>query len=270
MEVAWRTGFVRSGPLLLEYKIRPSAQKPWLLFLHGFGQDYASFFPFAERKVDRYAMLVLHLPFHGESQLEAEVLLPDDWCIAFQAILLKEKISSVYGIGFSMGARFLMTAAIRLPEVFRGIALLAPDGLQMNFWYSLATGSAAGRQVFRILITCFPVLRGFIRLLNLLKIIRPGYARFALSELREPVGRARLLASWSGFRRIWPDFIEFQNAAEKIPVCIVLGKYDGIIPALKFKKLRQTHPFWNWTILDTGHAGLIAAFARKELPDESA
>lgn len=266
MEPVWRTGFARSGPLLLEYKFREAEGKPWLLFLHGYGQDFSAFRPIYEKMHADFSLLAIHLPFHGESQLESGVLKLDDWLLAFHAIIQKEKIPRVHAIAFSMGARFLMTAAIRYPSCFSRIFLLAPDGLVKNFWYNLATGSASGRWLFRIFLKGFFLFRGFIRLLSFLKFIRPGLARFALSELHSPEGRNRLAAVWPGFRLIWPDLSEMQKAGGQITVQVVLGKYDRIIPPLQFELLRKSGVFRNWLVLESGHSGLIAAFAANQLP----
>lgn len=264
MQQGWKTGFLRSGPLLLEYKLRAQEGKPWLFLLHGYGQDYRCFDPLYSRVGDRFSLLALHLPFHGESTLEAAFLKPDDWMAALDELFLRTGCNASVAIAFSMGAKFLLLAAERNPGLFSRVFLLAPDGLVKNPWYRFATSSVAGRLVLRAIVPLIPGLKGLLHLLAVLKILRPGMVRFALSALSSEEGRNRLLKVWPGFRKIWPDPDGLRKQCSgKLQVSVVLARYDSILPLKRFRKVREKEQWISWKTEETGHSGLISVFAAK-------
>ena len=265
MKMAWSTAFHRYGPLLLEYKVYQSADPgQCFLFLHGYGQDFHCYNPLYKSLAEQNATFIsIHLPFHGESRMEAELLNPTVWIESVRLILEKEGCSRVHGIAFSMGAKFLLVAAQNLPQVFSQITLLAPDGLVKNPWYHFATSSGFGRVCLRTGLFLFPGLKFFFRCLVYLKWVRPGMMRFALSELRDRQGREKLLSVWLGFREIWPAMQLLRSVllAHAIPMQVFLGRYDSILPLYRYKKLMKREEWIKWYVLETGHAGLVEKYA---------
>ena len=273
MEKAWKSGFSRSGPLLLEYKMQQRAGKPWALFLHGFGQDYHCFDSLYPPLSADFSFLAMHLPFHGESLLEGnDVLTKQEWCSLFEQLFQELKIENVQAFGFSMGAKFLLSALEMKPEFFNSITLLAPDGISMNPWYRFATTTFAGRVVLRFGLSLFPLFKGLIILLTRLKIIRPALSRFAIAELHSPAGRERVLSVWLRFRKLWPEVQVWTRHCRslEIPVRIVLGRYDGILPLHRYQKMKNENPWINWEVLNCGHAGLIDQYAAGLFPESAA
>jgi pimeloyl-ACP methyl ester carboxylesterase len=272
MEQAWKSGFFRSGPLLLEYKMQQRAGKPWALFLHGFGQDYRCFQALYPPLSADFSFLALHLPFHGESRLEGNTpITKREWCSLLNQLFQELKIEQVQAFGFSMGAKFLLSAAELKPELFSSITLLAPDGISMNPWYRFATTTAAGRFILHLGLFLFPFFKGLIILLTRLKIIRPALSRFALSELHSPAGRERVLNVWLSFRKLWPEVQVWTKVCRSlgIPVLIVLGRYDGILPLHRYQNLKKESPWIHWQLLECGHSRLIDLYAEGLSPDSA-
>lgn len=260
----WKTGFLRTGPLLLEYKTRKVEGKPWLFFLHGYGQDYRCFDPVYERAGMDYSFLALNLPFHGESSMEQGFLRPEHWLEALEELFSRTGCRPLRAIAFSMGAKFLLLAAEKRPEWFEELILLAPDGLVKNPWYRFATGTAFGRFILRAAVRLIPGLKGLLHLLVLLKILRSGMTRFALSALADEDGRSRLLKVWIGFRKIWPDLDQLRARCRgKLKITVYLARYDSIIPSRRFRLLKNRESWIQWKTEETGHSGLIAVFSRK-------
>ena len=264
MKPAWKRSVFRHGPVSLEYQILAGADKPWLVFFHGFGQDYTCFEPMYEQLKSKYNFLAVHLPFHGNSCLSVNgPLTPEDWTACLESLFLSLKIGKPSAIGFSLGARLMLTAAEKRPGLFSSICLLAPDGFAMNPWYAFATGSPAGRGIFRLLISLFPLFSLLLSLLAGLRIIRPAWARFARGELRVRKGRERVMAVWQHLRLLWPSFPLWVHACRRqnVPVKIILGRYDGILPVSLYKKFMRESDHPEWEVLACGHAGLISAYA---------
>jgi pimeloyl-ACP methyl ester carboxylesterase len=259
--MAWKTEFLRAGPLLLEYKIHTVPGKQWLVLIHGFGQDYRCFNQVLEKIGNQVSLLAIHLPFHGESRMEDAVLSPEVWRDGFLDILKKHETGAVHGLAFSMGARFLLDVAAENSEVFRSLTLLAPDGLVRNPWYRFATSSAFGRVCLRIFLLCFPIIRNLLLWISSTGIVRKGMVRFAASELNSQKGRRRLEAVWLGFRLIWPDLSKLKQAGnENLSMKLVLGKYDSILPLNRYRKFLRNDHFFTVEVLDCGHASLIDAW----------
>lgn len=263
-EGGWQTGFIEYGPCRLEYKTLEKLNRPWMVFIHGYGQDFRSFSPVYEVLGNKYSFLSLHIFYHGESTIKgSSPLKPSDWKKVVELLFEKLEIEQAYWMGFSMGAKFLLKAYELVPSLFSGISILAPDGLVINPWYKFATGTFQGRFLLRFLIRAFPVFRIFVKVLVKLGLLRASMGRFTMSELAYDEGRNRVLRTWLGFRNLWPDIkILRSNTIENpIPILLVLGKYDGIIPYKRFSKIGKKLPMADWLILDTGHGGLPAKFA---------
>jgi pimeloyl-ACP methyl ester carboxylesterase len=263
-EEDWQTGFIEHGPCRLEYKTLEKLNRPWMVFIHGYGQDFRSFSPVYDVLGDQYSFLSLHIFYHGESTIEgSSPLKPSDWKKVVELLFDKLEIDQAYWMGFSMGAKFLLKAYEMLPSLFSGISLFAPDGLVMNPWYKFATETIPGRLLLQFLIRAFPVFRIFVKALVKLGLLRASMGRFTMSELAYSEGRNRVLRTWLGFRNLWPKIQILSSNAKKtsIPILLVLGKYDGIIPLKRFSQIGKKLPTADWLILDTGHAGLLAKFA---------
>jgi hypothetical protein len=91
--------------------------------------------------------------------------------------------------------------------------------------------------------------------------------RFAIAELSTRQGRARVLDVWLQFRKLWPDqeSLLSQCKEQNIKVLVYLGRFDGILPVSRYAKIRKNAGWMRWEVLQTGHAGLINAFARLDL-----
>jgi len=268
MEDNWKTGFVRSGPVLLEYKMQTRAGRSWFVFFHGYGQDFRAFQPVYERLGSEFSLLAIHLPWHGESKIESdEVLSKDQWAACLEHLFLQLGTGPVRAMAFSMGAKFLLSAAEKKPELFEEMILLAPDGMAMNPWYRLATGITPGRTFLKLSLRLFPIFRSGAFVLSRLGLVRKALMRFAFSELGTEQGRNRVLAVWIQFRKLWPDLsmLKIQCREKKIPVSVFLGRYDGILTLSRYKKIRSQTDWINWEEMNTGHAGLIEEFARHGL-----
>ena len=268
MEGSWKTGFIRSGPILLEYKMQARAGKPWLLFLHGYGQDYTAFHPVYEVAASDFSFLAVHLPLHGESIIERKgILSKEEWALCLEELLGRLATGPVRAIAFSMGAKFLLAATEKKPALFTELILLAPDGLVMNPWYGLATGTTAGRLLLRIFIRLFPAFRWLISFLAAMRIVRPALKRFAFAELGSSMGRNRVLDVWLLFRKLWPDLNLLSEQCRNKPVRVIvyLGRFDGILPLSRYSRIMNRESWMQWKILKTGHAGLIEEFARHHL-----
>ncbi len=235
-----------------------------MIFLHGFGQNYKAFESLYEKLEGQFNFLALHIFFHGESILEGNKPLGmDEWADLIKALFAKLEIENAHWVGFSMGAKFTMATFQRFPEGFQSISLFAPDGLVMNPWYRLATQTFPGRGAMIILLKYLPVLRYLVWLMSKIGIIPKSLGRFVESQLNTSEQREQVLDTWLFFRKIWPEAKVWHPHLNRLslPLQVVLGKRDTVIPPKKFKSFKNRYPGINWIELKAGHSSLLDKWA---------
>ncbi len=265
-ELNWKTGLISEGPCQLEYKYISHPGKPWMAFLHGFGQDYYAFHAVYPKMEAHCSFLALHLFFHGETSLEGtKPLDPEDWKRLIRSLFQRLEIDNAHWMAYSMGAKFTLLSYQEMPELFSGITLLAPDGVVMNPWYGFATKTMFGRFCTRVCLEYMPAFRFLVIVLGKLKLVRPSLGRFAASQLSTEEDRERVLDVWLRLRKMWPDEQKWRPYFNQhpIPFVLVLGKHDTIMSKSKFRTKRKEWTNIKWLDLEAGHASLVEKFAKE-------
>ena len=261
----WRTGLVSHNLCQLEYKYKSEPGLPWVVFIHGFGQNYEAFNPIYESLEGKFSFLSLHIFFHGESDIDSNVPLElADWKELMVKLFSTLKIDKAHWIGYSMGGKFCLVSLEILPQLFSELTLLAPDGIVMNPWYRVATQSFIGRFFLTMLIKYLPFIRFLVFGLSKIGLVKSSLARFTKHQLSTKENGSLVLNVWLRFRKIWPNEIIWrQNIRDfKIPTGIILGKHDSLITVNRFSQkiieLKEVH----WVKLIAGHSNLIEKFAK--------
>jgi len=261
----WRTGLVSHGLCQLEYKHKSHPESPWVVFLHGFGQDFKAFDAVYGALEGKCSFLSLHIFFHGESDIDSNIPLElGDWQALIEKIFSTLQIKKAHWIGFSMGSKFTLVSLQLMPHLFSEVTLLAPDGIVMNPWYRFATQNFIGRFCLRLILQYLPFLRFIVLAFSKIGLVKSSLGRFTDHQLSSPEKRELVLNVWIRFRKIWPtEKIWLQHIKDlKIPVGIVLGKYDSIITVSKFQNKREEMKEVYWVELNAGHSNLTEKFAR--------
>jgi len=229
-----------------------------ILLFHGFGQDHKAFDSWIDVLESDYTIFAFDLFFHGNSKwANQQALTKEDWKKIFQLFLEQEKIQRFEIAGFSIGAKFVLATVELFPERIGKIILLAPDGIENNFWYSFATGTSLMRIVFRSLIL------GRNRLNALIKFLRPfqdkNLLRFVGFQLSTEEKRKRVYNSWIYFRHLSFNLkdLSLQLNSRNIPVIFILGKSDKVIPFKVIEEFAKTLNNCQFQLLDAGHPDLI-------------
>lgn len=142
-------------------------------------------------------------------------------------------------LGFSLGARICLCIAAEMGSQIRNIVLVAPDGIQHNYFYRMLTGTGFGRFLFKGFVTCG---KGYLKLFSLLnksRLLNNYKYKFALQYIRTPESRNRLLDIWMNTSKLIPDLKKVKHLVDtkKIPVHILMGQQDKVIP------LKNAHQF---------------------------
>jgi pimeloyl-ACP methyl ester carboxylesterase len=240
-----------------------SGYGPKVLFaFHGFGQDYKAFSKLMDQPDIPCTLYAFDLFFHGRSKWEkGETPLEKSyWHEIMRDFLQQEKIDRFSLVGFSIGAKFALVTLESFPNMIDEVYLLAPDGIKVNFWYTLATGSRMFRWVFKRMITKPELFNNLVELAHILRLIDRGVMRFAKSQMNTFEKRNRVYFSWVVFSRLRFNLVQLSNHinSHRIRLTIVVGQYDKIITTESMNTLikKLTRP--QLIILETGHHQILS------------
>ncbi|HEY6902178.1 MAG TPA: alpha/beta hydrolase [Puia sp.] len=238
-----------------------------LLFgLHGYGESARSF-AFLEEALNSndYTLIAIDLPYHGQTKWKGALFFkPRD------LLILLEELARRVGhreerwtiLGYSMGGRVALHLLGLAPEKIQKLVLLAPDGLQMNPWYWLATQTKWGNRLFRYTMENPAWFFFLLRAGHTLKCVNPGIYKFTIRYIDDRKVRRDLYTRWTTMRAFRPhlsgvrDIIRTHNT----PVALVFGLYDRIILSKRGERFRKgIENQCSLRILPTGHQLLQAS-----------
>jgi pimeloyl-ACP methyl ester carboxylesterase len=166
-------------------------------------------------------------------------------------------------LGYSMGGRLALQLLELAPSKMRRLVLLATDGLQMNFWYWLATQTTAGNALFRWTMKRPAWLFFLLRTGHVLRVVNPSIYKFTAHYVDDARVRENLYARWTTMRGFRPDLAAVGRSIRQyeIPVRLLYGSYDRIIRWERGERFRRSNAaYCSLTLLPAGHQLLQAKF----------
>ncbi|MBC7921528.1 MAG: alpha/beta hydrolase [Ferruginibacter sp.] len=255
---------VRLGSSRLHYARFGNGRRVLLAF-HGFGQHGRHFEVLAGALAAEYVTYSFDLFYHGRSEWADpdQVLTKADWAALMRAFFERENVNACSVVGFSLGARPALATAEAFPDRIEAVFLLAPDGITPNPWYTLATRSGWTQRLFRQAVFHPGVFRRLTRLAQTLRLVHPGWVRFAHRQLDTPEKRYQLYHTWLGFRRLRFDVPTLADLFNErgIRTEIFLGRHDRLLTESHVRPLLRRLKHGKLTLLPCGHGGLLAGVA---------
>lgn len=253
----------------LHYQTYGSGPRIVLAF-HGYGQSESHWRGLAAVLGNTVTIYAFDLFYHGKSRLaKADApLIKKRLGELLEQFLTENNIGSFSLLAFSMGAKFALTAVESFPGRVEKVWLIAPDGLQRQFWYSLATYPPWMRGVLGRAVLRPQRLLRFLDALGQRRVVDTNLVRFAQWQLDSREKRLRVYRSWVGFRLLvfkLKDLAHTLNT-HRVAVTFFLGKYDRVIPHAGLQRFINSLHQAQTVLLETGHAGLIydvAAYLRR-------
>jgi pyruvate dehydrogenase E2 component (dihydrolipoamide acetyltransferase) len=203
-----------------------SAQPP-VLFLHGFGGDLDNWLFNLDAVAAAAPVIALDLPAHGQS----DVRLPGGAALADLAgfvlhFLDAIDVERVHAVGHSMGGAIAAQMALAAPQRVASLVLIASAGLGLEIHSGYIDGfvAAATRRELKPVIEQLFADPGLVSrqlLDDLLKLKRIDGVSQALTQLGG--------ALFAGGRQAALPLAQLD--ASKVPVTLVWGREDRIIPA---------------------------------------
>ncbi len=235
-----------------------------LLFcFHGYARHSGSFLFLEKLLGETYTIIALDTPFHGLTKWkERDAIEPQFMLSILQAI--KEELNrhnETFSIlGFSMGGRIALLIAQLIPEQIERLVLIAPDGLNFNFWRWLATDTIIANRLIAYT-TKNPAWAFWVTdKAEKLRLINRNLAEFVLFNIAGEDNRTRLYQQMVANRKLKPDLRKLKQAIRKhsITIRMMFGETDRIVPIAGGIKFQQgIEEFVKIKLVKAGHNLLI-------------
>lgn len=256
-------------PTKLHYRAYGSGPRVILAF-HGYGQGEGHWRTLIGELGPEVTVYAFDLFYHGRSRLakaDAPLTKPR-LSELLNEFLTANNIESFSLLAFSMGAKFALTAVENFPSRVQQVWLIAPDGLQRQFWYSLATYPPWMRGVLGRAVLRPQRLLQFLGTLEQRRLVPANLVRFAEWQLESREKRLRVYRSWVGFRLLTFSLRGLAQLLNRrpTPVTFFLGRHDQVIPHAGLQRFIDLLRGAETIVLEAGHAGLIynvAAYLRR-------
>lgn len=223
---------------------------------HGYGLD-GSCFEFLEDEItNRYTLFCINLPYHGETNWKKGAdFHPSDLFGIITLICPSLEKESISVIGYSLGGRIALSLAEYYPEKIKKLLLIAPDGLQHNYWKEMATSTLLGRKIFLQILNNTQLIFKLGYVLNKLGLLSKSKLKFANAHLDTPEKCDDLYNRWIVLQHFYPDIKTVKTNQKEfgIKMELIAGEYDKIIKAKNCKRFCRRMNHCKLTIVTLGH-----------------
>lgn len=248
---------------VLHYTVFGNGPKSLLAF-HGFGQGKEAFEEFSQAVANDYTVYSFDLFFHGKSEWNyGEAPLEKEfWNQILDQFLSERNIQTFDIIGYSMGGKFALATVEQFSKKINNLFLLAPDGIWISPWYTLATGTL--RNLFKSMILKPKRFEWIARSALTLGLIDKSLLRFTETQMNTEKKREQVFYSWIVFRLLIFDLKRIATLlnSSHVVTTVVIGERDRIFPIKRIKTLSSLLIKFHLHVVESGHNNLI----RKSIP----
>jgi pimeloyl-ACP methyl ester carboxylesterase len=198
----------------------------------------------------------MDLPYHGETEWREQH--PFGKQDLEQIIRYWQKTTGTRTfsmLGFSMGGKCAMAALSMFPGQTENLFLLASDGIQTKRVFNVAVYPRWGRRLFKSTIKRPGWFFIFIRTMHQIGILSSWLLRFAMNHMDTMAKRQRLYDTWLSMADFTIDIDKFRQTihTHQIPLHLIFGQRDEVIPPSVAKFLAKGLPSASVEIIDRGH-----------------
>jgi pimeloyl-ACP methyl ester carboxylesterase len=223
----------------------------WLLCFYGYGQSEQVFLDLHHITKNKYSILIIHLPYETTETAWDK----DFFANEVSSLLIVYGIKSFTIVSFSLGSRLGLCLIEKIPEKVNTLILLAPDGIKMGFWNTLAVNSHVGKLIFRKLIFSNSLLPNMLKLFLRLKLIPQTLYAFSAWHIRNTNERQRLFHTWLNLKNMIPNLLKINEVYKiyRFPIIAYFGEHDIVIDTQCHKKLARQIPSTKIIMRNKGH-----------------
>ncbi|NDC41511.1 MAG: alpha/beta hydrolase [Chitinophagia bacterium] len=227
-----------------------------LLAFPGFGQTADRLKPFVPYLEGQYTCVLVNLPHHGGSQWAPGTICKPDWLARMaDELLARYNCTDMSLLGYSIGARLCLSLTERRGSLIRNLTLLAPDGININPYYSFFTGNFFGELLFRQAVQWPGLYFPMATWLKDMGVIDAGQLRHVQQNLGNTEVRKLLGLVWPALREILPSQAAVRHAVKEnhIRMSVFTGKDDRLIAPESLAPFCHSIETCQFYIIDKGH-----------------
>lgn len=240
-----------------------------LFCFHGYGRESDTFYILERRLGSVFTIIAIDVPFHGLTDWKDEIVLKPQYLQQFllqiRSSLNKENINFSL-LGFSMGGRIALHLTQLMPDQVERLILLAPDGLNFNGWRWLASDTWVGNKFMNYTIHNAGWVAYVLDKAEKWHIIHRSLTDFLSYYLNDDAYRIKFYHRYISMQKFRPSLSKLKRLIRKyrIPVKMMFGRYDQVIPYARGEKFREgIEEFASVKIVDAGHHLLSESHADK-------
>jgi pimeloyl-ACP methyl ester carboxylesterase len=241
-----------------------------LLFcFHGYGRESYTF-SFLEMALGRqYTIVAIDIPFHGLTEWNDELIFQPEYLTHFvqQIAASAGKANSKFSLlGFSMGGRIALYLTQIMADKVEKLILLAPDGVNFNFWRWLGSETWTGNKILAYTIHNPAWISWVINKAEKLRVMHGSLADFVRYYIHDDETRLILYRRWISMRKFSPSLSKLKKLIKKyrIPVRMMFGAFDRVIPYEGGERFRKgIEEFATVKVVESGHNLLSEVQASK-------
>ncbi len=226
-----------------------------LIAFPGYGDRKEVFLNLEKSLSSLYTVYAIDLPGHGESNWSESEFSKSDLEKLIHVILQEEKKIQLSLMGHSFGGRAILSMLPSFSDVLHEVVLLAPDGLDEGYM-SRATFLPKGiRKLLQGILKNPTWYISLVTGLNKIGLLKDYSLQFVKLNFANPKRRKRLFLFWNSIDafKINPKALRQLLNEKKIPLQIVLGKKDFVIPGNAWKDWAKELDLVTLVELDTNH-----------------
>lgn len=247
---------------------------PVLLLLHGLACDRHTWDPVWDQLAQRYTLLAPDMLGHGESAKPRGDYSPGGYANGMRDLCTVLGIDRVTVVGHSFGGAVAMQFAYQYPERTERLMLVDPGGLGPEVTLVIRALGLPGYDVILRLLTLPGIRQLNARALRMLRSVGGAETR-DLGEIADILESFQDAGKRYAVHKLVTGVIDWrgQNVTmrdrayltEAMPLCVVWGAEDRVLPVAHAHAVRELAPFAQVEIVD--HAG---HFPHKDHPAEFA
>ena len=244
---------VRSSSI---HGIRFGSGNQLLICFHGFGEDAEKFRALHSGLSDRYTLISIDLPFHGNTKWQQdELFLQEDLKFLINRILEREQCKRFSLMGYSLGGKLVLSAILNFASQLDSIILIAPDGVKANAWYNIAVYPEWGRRLFLRFVQKPQFVFHIARILRFIGVLSQRFYKFLQMQTNTQAKRRKVYDSWLTLK----DFaVKLEHAKSllnqyRVKSYVFVGKYDMLITPATGAKFADGLLDCELIVLEKGH-----------------
>jgi pimeloyl-ACP methyl ester carboxylesterase len=171
-------------------------------------------------------------------------------------------------VGFSMGGRIALVTTSVFAEKIDNLYLIAPDGIEINAWYRVATKFSPLQGIFKYFTHSeTSIYRKLVKEIGKYGLVHRTVLKLAETEMSTPEKRKKVYKTWMLYRFLEVETKKLAKVINEnhINTLIYIGKYDRLINEKTVNALARHLEKVKVEVLESGHYRLIHAFRERLL-----